>query len=68
GKSILNNSYIKLFFRIEYGDLDVLKKLNLLDNFDKLLRIDKGKGIMIFENNKILLDIKSSEYERKLIK
>lgn len=69
GKSILNNCFFKMIFRLDFQDLEVLNKIsgfnkNTLDNVNSL---DKGQGLLLFNNNNIKLLIEASEYEKKLI-
>ena len=70
GKSILNNSGFKVFFKLDYSDLEILKKLSLInkENLNNLLRLDKGQAFISLKNNNVILNIKANEYENELIK
>lgn len=70
GKSILNNSCFKMFFRMDYFNSEVLKKIAILNetNIEKVLKLDKGECIIHFKNNITTLQIKASQYEEDLMK
>ncbi len=70
GKSILNNSGFKVFFKLDFSDLEILQKLSLInkENLDNILRLDKGQAFIGFKSNNIILNIKANEYEDELIK
>lgn len=69
GKSILNNCGFKLFFRLEYSDKKILENINLIDEDElkKINRLEKGQTLINFCNNRIVINIKSSDYEEKLM-
>ena len=69
GKSILNNCGFKLFFRLEYSDKKILENINLIDEDElkKINRLEKGQTLINFCNNIIVINIKSSDYEEKLM-
>lgn len=69
GKSILNNCGFKLFFRIEFSDRKILENMHITDNsqFDKIYKLNKGQGLLNFCNNNIVINIKSSQYEEKIM-
>lgn len=69
GKSIFNNSAFKLIFRIEYSDRKIIDNLNYFNNEDitKVYRLNKGQTFLKLGNNKIVLNIKASDYEKKII-
>ena len=69
GKSILNNCGFKMFFRLEYSDKKILENINLIqaDEINIISRLEKGQVLMNFCNNKVILNIKSSDYEKKLM-
>lgn len=69
-KSILNNSEFKFFFKLEYADIEVLKRINTLDEKDisKIIKLEKGSTYLIFGVNKVKIKISASEYETELIK
>lgn len=69
GKSILNNSYTKLFFRMQYLDLNILKEIGIyskevLDNIKKLII---GTACMIIGDINFNIEIKTSEFEKKIL-
>ncbi len=69
GKSILNNSAFKIFFKLEFSDNEVLKKLNIINDLvlEEILRLEKRNAIMTLNNNIVSLNIKSNDIERKII-
>ncbi|MEG1705428.1 MAG: ATP-binding protein [Clostridia bacterium] len=70
GKSILNNSFIKMFFRMEYSDTDILNRIGIFENeeINNIYKLNKGSCLMSFQGNSIILDVKSSKYENQIIK
>jgi len=69
GKSIINNSFIKMFFKMEYTDSEILAKTGVLNTYElsEITRLNKGSMIMLFQSNVINLHVKSNDYEDKLI-
>lgn len=69
GKSILNNSCIKLYFKTEYLETEFLINNNILDveQITKIKRLNKGNCLINIENSSIPLEILSSNYEKKII-
>lgn len=69
GKSILNNSAFKMFFKMSFTDINVLSKLSLLDEniIKNITRLDKGQALIVFLNNSFVINIKLNEYERDVI-
>jgi hypothetical protein len=69
GKSIINNSFIKMFFKMEYSDSEILVKTGILNTYElnDIMRLDKGSMLMSFQSNIININVKSNEYEDKLI-
>lgn len=70
GKSILNNSGFKMFFKLDFSDLEILEKLSLMntDSLSNISKLDKGQVFLGFKNNNVILNVKSNEYEEQLIK
>lgn len=70
GKSILNNCFFKVLFRLDFSDIEVLNKISGID--DRILKnvnlLEKGESLLLFNNNNIKLSIKASNFERELIK
>ncbi|MDD2376574.1 MAG: DUF87 domain-containing protein [Clostridia bacterium] len=70
GKSIINNSFIKMFFKMEYTDSEILAKTGILNTYElsEITRLNKGSMLMLFQSNVINLNVKSNDYEDKLIR
>jgi len=70
GKSIINNSFIKIFFKMEYSDSETLLKTGVLSSYElnDITKLSKGSMLMSFQSNVININVKSNEYEDKLIK
>ncbi len=70
GKSIINNSFIKMFFKMEYSDSEILSKIGILNTneLSNIAALDKGSMIMLLQSNIINLNVKSNEHEDRLIK
>lgn len=69
GKSILNNSQFKLFFKMEYINTSVLNSINMISNdvVDSISRLKRGQALLNVANYNMVLDIKSSDYENEII-
>ena len=69
-KSILNNSEFKFFFKLEYTDSEILKKINAIKEEDivSITKLEKGVTYLMFSNNKVKIKIESNEFEENLIK
>ncbi len=69
GKSILNNCAFKIFFKIEYSDTEILN--NLSEFNDKIIKnisiLNKGQAMIIFKGNISIINIKISNYEKKIM-
>lgn len=70
GKSMINNSFIKMFFKMEYSDSEVLGKTGVLNSEEitEISKLNKGSMVMLLGSNIMKLNVKSNEYEDKLIK
>lgn len=70
GKSILNNCFFKVIFRLDFSDIEVLNKISGIDNkiLENVNMLDKGESLLLFNNNNIKLLIKANNYEEELIK
>lgn len=70
GKSILNNCFFKIIFRLDFSDIEILNKISGID--EKILEnvnlLDKGESLLLFNNNNIKLQIKANNYEQQVIK
>ena len=69
GKSILNNSFTKLFFKMQYLDLGILREIGIcseeiLNGIKKLL---KGSAYMCIGDINFNIDIKASGFEKEVI-
>lgn len=69
-KSILNNSQFKLFFKLEYTDIEALKNISSIDKEDivNISKLEKGNVYLMFNSNKVQIKIDASDYEIDLIK
>lgn len=69
-KSILNNSEFKLYFKMEYSDLEVLKNLSVIQKADvvNISKLPKGSMFLTFEDNNVKIKITASDYEKDLLK
>lgn len=67
GKSILNNSHTKMFFRMEYSDLEKINKLNLELKENNISYLDKGCAYVKQGNTNYKVEINSNQYEHCII-
>ena len=69
GKSILNNSNIKVFFCLEEENINVLEKYTKLSEKEKIeiKSFAKGECLMFVGNDHILVKIESSDFEKNII-
>lgn len=69
GKSILNNSNIKMFFALEEENIKILSENANLSESEKIeiKGLKKGESLMFIGDNHILVRIESDENERSLI-
>ena len=69
GKSILNNSCIKIFFSLEEENIKVLEEYINISEKEKIeiRSLKKGESMMFIDHNHILVKINSSEEEKLLI-
>ena len=70
GKSILNNSSIKVFFNLEEENIKVLEKYTNLSNKEKIeiKSFERGECLMFVGQEHILTKIKAADFEKELIK
>lgn len=69
GKSILNNAFTKVYFKMEYLDIDNLKKLIVDKNniIEKIKQLKRGFAVVDYGGNIFELEVLASNYENKLI-
>ena len=69
GKSILNNSCIKVFFSLEEDNINVLNQFTTLSEKEKIeiRSLKKGECMMFIDHNHILVKISCSEEEKNII-
>ena len=69
GKSILNNSNIKVFFCLEEENINILEKYAKLSEKEKIeiKSFSKGECLMFVGNEHILVKIDSSDFEKNII-
>ena len=69
GKSIINNSSIKIFFSLEEENILLLGEYTKLSEKEKIeiKSLKRGESLMFVDKDHILTKIESSEEERKLI-
>ncbi len=69
GKSILNNSFTKLFFKMQYIDLNTLQDVGLCseETFKNIRKLGIGSAYMSIGDNKFNIDIKTSDFEKTII-
>lgn len=69
GKSILNNSNIKVFFSLEDENINILSKNTNLSEKEKIeiKSLRKGECMMFIDKEHLLVKIECSDYEKSLI-
>ena len=69
GKSIINNSSIKLFFSLEEENIKTLSEYSDLTEKEKIeiKSLKKGECLMYVGENHVLAKIESAEYEKEII-
>ena len=69
GKSILNNSNIKVFFCLEEENINVLEKYTNLSEKEKIeiKSFSKGEALMFVGNDHLLVKIEASNFEKNII-
>lgn len=70
GKSIINNSAFRMFFKLNYSDVNILKKIGVLDESlnEEIYSLNKGQASLFLNNCNIVLDIKANKFEENIIK
>lgn len=69
GKSILNNSYNKVIFNLQYIDINEIKKMvsQKEEQLNKLKLFEKGKAFMQIGSSKFEIVVQASEWEHSII-
>ena len=69
GKSIINNSSIKILFSLEEENIRTLSKYTNLTEYEKIeiKTLRKGECLMLANENHILAKIEAAEFEKQLI-
>lgn len=69
GKSIFNNSFNRVFFKLEYTDSESIKKIifESEEGIQKIKTLSKGTALFYNGNNKFNLEVKCSKWEHDLI-
>lgn len=68
GKSILNNTYIKMLFKMEWQDVELLSKmLKNIENRIDIQSLPRGTAFMSMGSTNFNLEIKATDFEHKLI-
>ena len=69
GKSIINNSSIKLFFSLEEENIKTLSEYSDLTEKEKIeiKSLKKGECLMYVGENHILAKIEAADYEKKIV-
>ena len=68
GKSILNNSNMKLFFKTEWSDSELLNKMGVeSETLDKIQKLDRAQAYIKMANTNFILNVEATKYEHLLI-
>ena len=69
GRSILNNSSIKVYFALEEDNLEILKKYTTLTEreLEIIRKLKRGECLLQIANNHIVAEVESDDFERKLM-
>lgn len=68
GKSILNNTSMKVLFKMEWSDIEILERLlKNKEQIEIIKRLERGKAYMSVDNTNFELQIQGTEFEHKLI-
>ena len=69
GKSIINNSSIKLFFSLEEENIKTLSEYSDITEKEKIeiKNLKKGESLMYIGDNHILAKIEAADYEKEII-
>ncbi len=69
GKSILNNSSFKVFFKLEFEDTECLERLFIINknSLEQISSLEKGQATLFVKNSYVTLNIKANDYEFKIL-
>lgn len=69
GKSIINNSYIKAYFKMEYLDVDNLQNLGVCrkEDYIKIKQLNKGYAFIDYGGNTFNAEIIAQESDKEII-
>ena len=68
GKSILNNANIKVLFKMEWNDIELLERILQSSDVGKHIKsLTRGNAYIAMGSTNFNLEIKATEYEHKLI-
>lgn len=69
GKSILNNCFFKVIFKLDFNDINTLNKISGLNReiLDNINLLEKGESLISFNNNNTKLIIEANNFEKNLI-
>lgn len=68
GKSILNNSGFKIFFKFNFSHIEILNKLDIKESeLKEIMKLEKGQAVIYLKNIQLKLNISSTEFERKML-
>ena len=68
GKSILNNSNIKVMFKMEWADIEIFERLGISkEKLETIRSLDRGNSLMSIGNTSFNVQIKATGYEHNLI-
>ena len=69
GKSILNNSYTKVFFKMNYADIDKMRALSdgEYEVKNNIYKLSRGEAYVIQGESKFNLEVIANKHEKELI-
>lgn len=68
GKSILNNTSIKVLFKMEWSDLEIFERLlNNRNTVDAIRKLERGKAYVSINSANFEIQIEATEFEHMLI-
>ena len=69
GKSIINNSSIKMFFALEEENIKILSEYTNISNIEKIeiKNLKKGECLAFFEDNHVLLNNVVDDFEKRIM-